>query len=46
MFKIETVDSKQIIFKSGDKGDKLYIVLEGEVEIYKPIVVCEPNMKN
>ncbi len=31
----EHYEPRQIIFRQGDRGDRLYIVVEGEVDIYK-----------
>lgn len=42
-FKLETFDKDEVIFYAGDKGDKLYIILEGVVGIYKPIVSQRPD---
>ncbi len=36
---IETADSGEIIIKDGEKGDKMYLLLEGEVEISKRLTL-------
>lgn len=40
--KLEKYEPGQFLFKEGDKGDRLFIVLKGIVEIYKQIK-CEPR---
>ena len=39
--KLERFEPGELIFRQGDKGDKLYIVLEGTVDILRTVVSNE-----